>query len=234
MPAPESPDLLAFFQTIFPEEIYAFGAPAPAGPAARGEEPSPEPAAAPLPPPAVKAEAPAPALVTPQPSRPPLPLAAEAPVAPPVSSSTASPEPVSASLPPAFTPGTTHQQSRGSGTGAVIVQRIPAADFAKLNQSEFWQNFLKFLGYDWPTVRLVNVLTNDPLPLPELLASAPGASRLLLFGSGLVAPLPPEAPAYDRYQLPAGGPELLRVHAAAELTPERKRLLLAAVQSWKG
>ena len=65
----------------------------------------------------------------------------------------------------------------------------------------------------------------------EVLAAAPGARRLLLFGSGLVSPLPPEAPAYDRYTLPEG-PELLRAHAVADLTPERKRLLLAAVAPW--
>ena len=140
--------------------------------------------------------------------------------------------PASASL-PAFVSGTTHQQSRGDGTGAVVVQRIPPAEAAKLNQNEFWQNFLKFLGLDWPAVRFVNVLTAAPLPLPELLASAPGATRLLLFGSGLVTPLPPEAPAYDLYQLPDGGPTLLRAHAVPDLTPERKKLLLAAVKGWK-
>lgn len=134
---------------------------------------------------------------------------------------------------PAFVSGTTHQQSRGDGTGAVVVQRIPPAEAAKLNQNEFWQNFLKFLGLDWPTVRFVNVLTAAPLPLPELLASAPGATRLLLFGSGLVTPLPPEAPAYDLYQLPDGGPTLLRAHAVPDLTPERKKLLLAAVKGWR-
>ncbi len=135
---------------------------------------------------------------------------------------------------PAFIPGTTHQQSRGTGAGALIVQRLPPAEFAQLNQQAFWQNFLKFLGLDWPTVRFVNVLTAAPLPLPELLASAPEAAKLLLFGSGLVAPLPTEAPAYDVYPLPENGPALLRAHAVADLTPERKKLLMTAVQGWRG
>ncbi len=130
-----------------------------------------------------------------------------------------------------FVLGTTHLQSRGDGSGAVVVQRLAAAEFAQLNQNAFWQNFLRYLKLDWPQVRFVNVLTATPLPLAEVLASAPDAQRLLLFGSGLVSPLPPEAPAYERYALPEG-PELLRTHAVADLTPERKRLLLTAVAPW--
>lgn len=230
-PAASAPsDLLAFFQLLFPEEIYAFGT------AAAPATVAPELAAA-----APVSAAPPPTPAPPQPSRPAallaiaeLPVAPVAPIGPPISTfAVSSPEPVPVSPTPAFVSGTTHQQSRGDGSGAVVVQRIPAADAAKLNQNEFWQNFLKFLGLDWPTVRFVNVLTNDPLPLPELLASAPGATRLLLFGSGLVSPLPPEAPAYDLYALPDGGPTLLRAHAVTDLTPERKKLLLLAVKAWK-
>ena len=131
----------------------------------------------------------------------------------------------------AFVPGTTHQQSRGDGSGAIIVQRLPAADFAQLNQVVFWQNFLRFLGLEWSQTRFVNVLTATPLPLPELLASAPGAARLLLLGSGLVTPVPLDSRTYVSYPLPDGGPVLLRLHPVADLTDDRKRLLLQAVQN---
>ncbi len=136
-------------------------------------------------------------------------------------------------MPTTWAIGTSHQQSRGDGSGAIIVQRLPAASFAQLNKEEFWQNFLKFLGLDWTTVRFVNVLQQEPLPLPDLLESAPGATRLLLFGSGLVTPLPLDSVAYDPYQLPNGGPVLVRAHAVDALTTERKKLLLGAVQNWK-
>ena len=221
---PATSALLEFFQTIFPDELYSFGAaemrvPAEAPAVAEATPAVPAPAAA-APPVVERISSP------PTASAPPLHHHSTTPHHP-------TPPSVPASLPPSFIPGTTHQQSRGDGSGAVVVQRLPSAEFAKLNQNEFWVNFLNYLGLDWPTVWFVNVLSTEPLPLPELLASAPGARRLLLFGSGLETPVPLEAPAYERFPLPGGGPELLRAHAVADLTAERKRLLLTALQPWR-
>ncbi len=132
--------------------------------------------------------------------------------------------------PSALTPAQA-QQSRGDGTGAILVMRVPREEFAQLNQNDFWVKFLGFLKLDFPTVRFINVLTADPLALSAVRAAAPDATRLLLFGSQLVAPLPKEAPAYQPYPL-ENGLTLLRAHAAADLNTERKKLLLAAVLPW--
>jgi hypothetical protein len=237
--AADSPtDLLAFFQILFPEEIYAFGetggasgavGAAPAAPVAVEAPPVAVIAAAPVvieatPVVVAPAVAPVPALPAPEPA------VAVAVVEPVVLSPPSLP---SVPMPTTWAIGTSHQQSRGDGSGAIIVQRLPPTAFAQLNKDEFWQKFLQFLGLDWTNVRFINVLQQEPLPLPDLLASVPGATRLLLFGSGLVTPLPHDSAAYDPYPLPDGGPLLVRAHAVADLTNERKKLLLGAVKDWK-
>lgn len=122
---------------------------------------------------------------------------------------------------------TTAQQSRGDGSGVLVVQRLAPADFGKLNQNPFWQKFLQFLKLDWTTVRFVNVLTPEPLALESLRAAVPQATRMLLFGDNLVMPMPPTLP---KYQVLEGKTmRVLMAHAVADLDDERKRALMTAL-----
>lgn len=202
---------LAFYRTLYPDPLYVVAGsaraagPVPAedaplvaeSPQPLAEPPMASPAATPASlPPAAPAEQPAPAaapaspkprLVAP-PRLPPAPVPPR-PLAPP-------PTPIATTL----TPGTT-QQSRGDGSAALVVVRLPPADFARLRDEPFWPNLLTALKLDWPVVRFVNVLTPDPLPLPALLALVP-APRVLVFGPTTVAPLPPGVARYQPHPLP--------------------------------
>jgi hypothetical protein len=201
---------LTFYRTIFPEELYLV----------------PDEQMVPIPPeveaqvvPTIVSQAEVPPAAPPEPAPPPMPTASvvEAP-------------PSNLPMNPAETLSpTVAQQSKGDGSGAIIVQRLPKATFAKLRDDEFWQKFLTFLKLDWPTVRFVNVLTPEPLPLEALRASVPGATTLLLFGEDLVAPLPPTLPTYKVIE--GKTLKVLKAHAVAELDDERKRALMVALKS---
>jgi len=148
----------------------------------------------------------------------------------PASASAATPAPAAGTAPASSISSAVAQQSKGDGTGAIIVQRLPKAVFAKLREDVFWEKFLAFLKLDWTTVRFVNVLTPEPLALDALRAEAPKATRMLLFGDNLVAPLPPTLP---RYKVLEGKTmKVVLAHAVAELTDERKRELMQAMREF--